>query len=324
MCRIILRDPLNSLAFGRVNETIMVSGELEFKNTNDPENIAERSSELIRVGEGIGLVKITHEGSEPFEIQRDIPKSIIQFYFSLEGESTFSFGPTYQLRLKEGKNFFFYNPEKELPVNIRINPGAKHVFLFLTIDRVHELFVEDAAELPFLSSENVNRKFYDERVIAPQTTVVLNQLFNIHLSPQAQKLYYHGKVLELLSLYFSSREVDTVSCPFLADEENVRKITLAKEYLMKHMTQPPSIKDLAREVGLNEYRLKVGFKEVYGNTVYGYLLDHKMDHSRTMLDSGKYKVNEVAYALGYTNPSHFITAFKKKFGLTPKKYLSNE
>lgn len=295
----------------------------EFKSTVDPENIAERSVELVRIAEGISLVKIHHEGAEPFVIQRDIPKSFIQFYFSLDGGSTFKFGPSYQLKLTEGKNFFFYNPEKELPVNIEIEAGAKHVFLFLSIDRVHELFVEDAAELPFLSSENINRKFYDERQIAPQTTVVLHQLFNTHLSPQAQKLFYTGKVYELLSLYFSAREVDTVSCPFLNDEDNVRKIKLAKEFLMKNMSHPPSLKDLAREVGLNEYRLKVGFKEVYGNTVYGYLLDHKLDHSRSLLDSGKYKVNEVAYALGYTNPSHYITAFKKKFGLTPKKYLSN-
>lgn len=297
---------------------------MEFEIKKDPENNAERSIELIRVEEGVRMMKITHDGNESFEIQRVVPKGVIQFYFSLEGQSRFTFGGNYELQLKSGKNFFFYNPEMDLPVNVEVPPGARHVFLFLTIERVHELFVEDAAELPFLSSENVNRKFYDERVIAPQTTVVLNQLFNTQLSPQAQRLFYQGKVYELLSFYFSAREVDTVSCPFLNDEENVRKIKLAKEFMLKHMANPPSIKDLAREVGLNEYRLKVGFKEVYGNTVYGYLLDHKMDHARTLLDSSKYKVNEVAYTLGYTNPSHFITAFKKKFGLTPKKYLSHE
>jgi AraC-like DNA-binding protein len=40
-----------------------------------------------------------------------------------------------------------------------------------------------------------------------------------------------------------------------------------------------------------------------------------------LLDTGKYKVNEVAFQIGYTNPSHFIAAFRKKFGITPKKYL---
>ncbi len=297
---------------------------MEFKVTAETKNNAERSLKHISIEPGIELVKINHEGEEPIDIQRTIPASVIQFYFSVEGKSRFSFGSNYQLDLKAGKNFFFYNPEQELPLNIRVAGGAKHIFLFVTIDRIHELFVEDAAELPFLSSDNINRKLYDERDISPQTTVVLNQMFNIQLSTQAQRLFCQGKVYEILSLYFSAREVDTVSCPFLNDEENVKKIKLAKEFIMKNMTQPPSIKELAKEVGLNEYRLKVGFKEVYGNTVFGYLLDHKLEHARNLLDSGDYKVNEVAYAIGYTNPSHFISAFKKKFGVTPKKYLSHE
>ena len=50
-------------------------------------------------------------------------------------------------------------------------------------------------------------------------------------------------------------------------------------------------------------------------------LDHKLDHARVLLDSAKFQVNEVAYQIGYTNPSHFIASFKKKFGVTPKKYL---
>ena len=57
--------------------------------------------------------------------------------------------------------------------------------------------------------------------------------------------------------------------------------------------------------------------------VFGYLLEHKLDHARVLLDSAKFQVNEVAYQIGYANPSHFIAAFKKKFGVTPKKYLMN-
>ena len=125
------------------------------------------------------------------------------------------------------------------------------------------------------------------------------------------------------SLYFSNRVPDIENCPFLNDEETVRKIKNAKEYLLKQMDAPPGLKELAKISGLNEFQLKAGFKEVYGNTVYGYLLDQKMDQARTLLDSGKFQVNEVAYKMGYANTSHFIAAFRKKFGVTPKKYLMN-
>ena len=91
--------------------------------------------------------------------------------------------------------------------------------------------------------------------------------------------------------------------------------------MLKNLESPPGLKELARWAGLNEYQLKAGFKEIYGNTVHGYLTDHRLDHARLLLDTKKYQVAEVAYQIGHTNPSHFIAAFKKKFGVTPKKYL---
>jgi AraC-like DNA-binding protein len=128
-------------------------------------------------------------------------------------------------------------------------------------------------------------------------------------------------VLEILSLYFSNRQPDVESCPFLNDEAIVRKIKHAKEHLLKNIDNAPTIKELSKIAGLNEFQLKAGFKEIYGNTVYGYLLDHKLDHARALLDSKKFKVNEVSAQIGYSNTSHFIAAFRKKFGITPKKYL---
>ena len=167
----------------------------------------------------------------------------------------------------------------------------------------------------------MNQKFYDEREIPSHLLVELNQLFNVHLSNSTHRLFYQGKVLELLALYYSEKKPNTENCPFLNDKETVRKIRNAKEHLLQHMDSPPSLKELSRIAGLNEYQLKAGFKEIYGNTVYGYLLDHKLDHARMLLDSKQYQVAEVAYNVGYTNPSHFIAAFRKKFGITPKKYL---
>ena len=89
------------------------------------------------------------------------------------------------------------------------------------------------------------------------------------------------------------------------------------------MIDPPSLDELASEIGLSLKKLKDGFKQIYGDTVFAYLLDHKMDEARKMLESQKYNVNEVGLKLGYSTSSHFINAFKKKYGTTPKKYLGS-
>jgi AraC-like DNA-binding protein len=267
----------------------------------------------------LSLVAMENESNEPLQLPDEIEQSIIHFYFCLSGSAVFEFGPHYSREIQKQRNYFFYNPEKGMAFNLKLMPNTKMISLSISLENLHRLFTHES--LPFLKPENVKRTFYDEREIPAHLYVVLNQLFIIQISETSEKLYYHAKAMELLSLYFSTKKPNTESCPFLNDEETVRKIKHAKEHLLKNLETPPSLKELAKFAGLNEYQLKMGFKEIYGNTVYGYLLDHKLDHSRALLDSHKYQVNQVAYEIGYTNPSHFIAAFRKKFGITPKKYL---
>lgn len=265
------------------------------------------------------LAVMENSGEEAMATTSVIRKSIIHFYFCLDGQAFFEFGPHYQREIQGRRNYFFFNPDQDLPFRLRLSPHTRMVLMSITLEKLHELFIHEP--LPFLKPENIKQKYYDERDIPSNLLVELNQLINIQLSHNANRLYYQGKVLELLALYFSERKPDAENCPFLNNEDLVRKIKHAKEHLLAHEENPPTIKELAKLAGLNEYQLKAGFKEIYGNTVYGYLLDHKLDHARVLLDSRKLQVAQVAYQVGYTNPSHFIAAFKKKFGITPKKYL---
>lgn len=279
------------------------------------------SREILFHQEDAQLSIIQNQSGEALKSDDVLRQSVIYFYFCLQGKSGFSFGPHYSREILEGKNYFFYNPERELPFALRLEPSTRMVILSISLEGIHKLFMENKEEIHFLKEENVNRKFYDEREISSGLRLVLNQLFQVNLSENTRRIFYQGKVLEILSFYFSSRQPDMESCPFLNDEATVRKIKFAKEHLLKNLDAAPTIKELSKIAGLNEFQLKAGFKEIYGNTVHGYLLDHKLDHSRALLDTKKFMVNEVAAQVGYTNTSHFIAAFRKKFGVTPKKYL---
>ncbi len=288
----------------------------------EPKNTSKGQIQSLFEKEDFSLGLVDNSATDILDVDTLIKKNIIHFYFCLGGSAKFLFGPHYSREIQKQFNYFFYNPEKDLPFTLQLSAGTKVIVLTISLGSLHKLFVDDA--LPILNPENINRKFYDEREIPPHLHIVLNQILNVNLSESATKVYYLSKALELISLYFSSKKQDRESCPFLNDEETVRKIKNAKEHLLKHMDAPPGLKDLARIAGLNEYQLKVGFKEIYGNTVFGFLLEHRLDQSRVLLDTGKYQVNEVAYQIGYTNPSHFIAAFKKKFAVTPKKYLMSK
>lgn len=283
------------------------------------------SHEIITIENDFTLIRLQSDDTESFHFKRHVQQGLIQFHFGIKGKAKFIFNEgSYALELKEEKSLLFYNPQKELPMNIELAPNSWVISVIVSIKKFHSLFSNDTENIPFLSEENKDRKYYKENDISPSMAIVLSQLFHYNLSPSIKNLYYKGKGYELLSLFFNrSEDPNAEHCPFLIDEENVLKIKKAKEIIIANMAEPPSLEELSEQVNLSLKKLKMGFKQIYGDTVYGFLFDYKMDYARQLLDSGSYNVNEVGLKIGYSTGSHFIAAFKKKFGTTPKKYLMN-
>ena len=254
----------------------------------------------------------------------DVDLKYIQFHFCIDGNASFSYNSdSYKLNLDSNKFLTLYNPSKNIPINFKISPKTKLVSLLISINKFHSLFSDSASSISFISDDNLNKKYYKEDSIPNKTLTVLNQILNENLNKNIKKIYFNGKVLELLSiLYNTSNEFDLDQCPFLADDKNIAKIKRAKEIILQNIDNPPGLNELATKVEIPLKNLKTGFKQVYGNTVYGFLSEYKMTKASQMLSSKNYNVNEVSQHLGYSSASHFINAFKKRFGITPKKYLN--
>jgi AraC-like DNA-binding protein len=243
----------------------------------------------------------------------------------MDGEVSFQFGPMYMRPMPEGQSFFIYNPANEIHSIAKFPKNHRLAGISISLKRIHSLFLDDedligSNNLPFLSGITMNRPIYDQKSVDSNMRFLLDSLFHKRLSHNAQKVANLGRVLEILALYFNVSEVDTLACPFLKDEETVQKIHQAKSIISNEWKNPPTLKKLSEKTGLNTYRLNVGFKQVYGTTVHNYVMDTKLNNARRMLEHGIDSVNDVAFKIGYTNPSHFIAAFKKRFGITPRKY----
>ncbi|WP_306351395.1 AraC family transcriptional regulator [Flavobacterium sp. '19STA2R22 D10 B1'] len=281
------------------------------------------SQEEIKIEEDFILIRFQNDGNETLHFEREVNSGLIQFHFGIKGKAKFIFNQgRYALELKEEMSLLLYNPQKELPVHLEVAPSSWMISVLISIKKFHALFSNEADYITFLSEDNKDKKYYNDAKISPSMSIVLNQLFNFNMHPSIKNLYYKGKGYELLSLYFNRTEDSNAEqCPFLVDEENVLKIRKAKDIVIANMAEPPGLQQLADEVGINLKKLKMGFKQIYGDSVYSFLFDYKMEYARRMLDSGSYNVNEVGLRIGYSTSSHFIAAFKKKFGTTPKKYL---
>ena len=286
-------------------------------------NVGESSLDEITLEKGFYVLHFQNESDKIQHFEREIDSSFLQMHFCLRGNSKFLFNNgSYSFDVLDNRTILPYNPQRILPINLEIQPKTTLVSLLISIEKFHSLFSKEAGYIPFLSDENSNRKFYDDTEIKPTVGLVLQQIINSNINSAIIELYVKGKIYELLSLHFQKEEnVDTEYCPFLVDEQNVLKIRKAKDIIISRMSEPPSLQELATEIGLNLKKLKEGFKQIYGDTVYSFLFDYKIEHARKLLESNQYNVNEVGLQVGYSTASHFIAAFKKKFGTTPKKYV---
>ena len=286
---------------------------------NNDESMGSR----ITIEDGFYVLRFQNDTTEVATEVREINSSFIQFHFCVKGQGDFVFNDgNYVFNVKEEHSILLYNPQRDLPIDLRLQPNTWIIGVIISIKKFHSLFSLDADQIHFLSPENSTKKYYDNGVINPSMAVVLSQILSSNIHESMKALYLKGKVYELLSLYFNKNEdTDIEQCPFLIDEDNVRKIRLAKDIILRNISEPPSLHELSEEIGLSLNKLKEGFKQLYGDTVFGYLLDHKMEEARRMLASNNYNVNEVGLKIGYSTSSHFIAAFKKKYGTTPKKYL---
>ncbi|MFB9051907.1 helix-turn-helix transcriptional regulator [Formosa undariae] len=288
-------------------------------------NIAVGTLKETVIDHGFSVLTYQNEGLGVEVIEKAIDSSIIQFHFCLKGASAFKFNKgSYTLNISEENSLLLYNPQQDLPIHLEVNPNSWLVTILISIKEFHGLFSQEADYITFLSSDNKDKKYYKDGKISPSMAIVLTQMMHYNLNESIKNLYFKGKAYELLSLYFNrSEDTNLEQCPFLVDETNVIKIRKAKDIIVARMAEPPSLQELADEIGLTLKKLKEGFKQIYGDSVFSFLFDYKMEEARKLLETGGLNVNEVGLKVGYSTSSHFIAAFKKKYGTTPKKYLQS-
>lgn len=100
-------------------------------------------------------------------------------------------------------------------------------------------------------------------------------------------------------------------------EADRRAFHAAAEILEREYAAPPTIPELARMVGVNEFKLKNGFREMYGHTVYEYVQKQRMAVAKNLLENEDLTITQIAGMVGYINTSHFAAAFRRQNDMNP-------
>ena len=135
-------------------------------------------------------------------------------------------------------------------------------------------------------------------------------------------LYLESKVLEMLAVYLC--EVLEISM-LVTGGVNISRtdrdsIIEAKRIIDSQLAYAPSCEQLARMINLSTTKFTKGFSSMFGKPVHTYIIDQRLEKAAALLLQNTTSIGQIAATVGYTKPSNFAAAFKKKYGVLPKDY----
>jgi len=171
-----------------------------------------------------------------------------------------------------------------------------------------------------LEKENT-QKLLNTKKMDAQKLLLLNNLFSSSFSGKLNNILIQSKVLEIIFMEFTdlfvSKGILKDTKLIKLDKQDIEAIKKAKEILFQNLHDTPSISKLAKQVALNEFKLKTGFKKIFGTTPYNLLLEYRLDLAKELLLQSDMNVNEISEYIGYKHTQNFSTMFTKHFGFRP-------
>lgn len=278
----------------------------------------------IRVNEiRIDYVDLKHKEPVVMECQQD--GAHLEICFELEGHKRYTPKNGDCLETLNGRYSFFYFKDLDGTLSFFPERGRRRCLeIELSVPFLKRLLMNDLEILG-----EFGRKLERNE----NTVLVNNATISLHMSHILKKIIFPPQTLSgvLRNISINSQIYELIGCVILQvkerslagivnstlSAEDIGKIHRAREIIINNIDNPYSLLALSREVGINDFKLKKGFKEIFGTTVFKYLFEERMERAKTLLLTDSLCISEIAAIVGYQNPSHFTNAFKRRFGYNP-------
>jgi AraC family transcriptional activator of pyochelin receptor len=106
-------------------------------------------------------------------------------------------------------------------------------------------------------------------------------------------------------------------------DRDIEQLNEAKKLIDKDTSKHYSIPEIAREVGLSKTRLTRGFKQLFNSGLFEFLENARLEKAKELLANTNKTLKQISVDLGYKYSNNFSTAFKRKYGRTPRSWKKN-
>ena len=306
--------------FGDTNIQIDEKNTIETQTVFDESSIKgwykESNFEEFRIGHG------NYSTTKNSRIVCNYSERVIEMIFVLEGYSKVYFNKNNTPHLFTSNTHTIFHCKND-STEIEFKDTKSH-FLIIQLNTkfFKNLIPSEANFNDFKELINENKTgciSKENNAIHSAMKIVIEDIINSPWEGEYRKLFLHSKILDLLLLQLDQYKFLKTKKESDISVTDTMKIKKAKEYLLKHYKEPITIQKLSKIVGTNEFTLKKGFKTLYGETIFCCVNNLKMTKAKKLLTDKNLSVTQVSEIIGYKNPQHFSTAFKKKFGFVPSK-----
>lgn len=153
----------------------------------------------------------------------------------------------------------------------------------------------------------------------PLYTGILSELLNNPYQGQAATLLLDSKIFELMAAYINYIESSKGKDVVVLSDYDKRAIDQAQRILRTQLQNPPPVAQLARQIGLNQNKMQMAFRQLTGVTAAEYLRSFRMEKALEYLAQDML-LEEIAGRVGYKSASRFSEAFMKTYGALPSHY----
>jgi AraC-like DNA-binding protein len=283
---------------------------------------------LIPLWPGIELTIENHPPRESLVATVEIELPLIQFAFCLSGDILCRIrGQKEDVIISSGQSGTWFSTCFQATIEYRSEQPIRYIAVRIEPSLFRSLIQNQFEQIPAVFRDIVDgcKQTYYGRIthMSSAMYMTVHQILNCPYCGKIKQIYLESKALELISHQLShllSVERQERAAMTLRPDD-IERIHEARDILIRNMENPPFLQELAKQVGINGTKLKRGFRQVFGTSVFGYLRSYRLEEARQLLADGKMSVTEVVFAIGYSSISHFSRAFSERFGVNPGVYL---
>lgn len=238
-----------------------------------------------------------------------------------DGESVFADGRS--LSLKAPNSAIIVEPANGADSSLASMGQTRYACVFLHRTALKTLYGGREDELPPLLQAFADGHLREAVARAiPLTAGLLRCLEDIlgcELRGQRRRLYMQSKAVEIICQALEAVDSDQDATGTETTKLAASGVLKAQRLLADNFVSPPSLQDLAREVGMSRTALCTGFRQILGQSVFDYIEDLRMKQALVLLNEHRSTVTEIAHAVGYNHSSSFSVAIQRRFGATPSE-----